>query len=246
MRNLKITIEYNGAHYSGWQKQSGQKTIQEEIENAFLTLTGEKVVVEGSGRTDKGVHALAQVASVSLNSKIPCKNLAYALNNLLPNDVRIKKVENAKDDFHARFSSKRKTYRYVAQVGGQISAIENELVGFYPYPVDEALTREAIKKFVGKHNFKAFCSANTQVTNFEREIFDFSLSRKGRKLVFEVTGNGFLYNMVRILVGTALDVGSKKLPLENIEKAFKTGERKLTGKTMPPNGLYLKKVQYEN
>lgn len=246
MRNLKLTIEYNGAHYCGWQKQKGKKTIQEEIENAIFSLTGEKVVVEGSGRTDKGVHALAQVASVSMQHIIPCKNLVYALNNLLPEDIRIKRAENAKDDFHARFSTKRKTYRYVAQVGGQVSAIENELVGFYPYEVDENLTKSAIEKFVGKHNFKAFCSANTQVTNFEREIYDFTISRKGRKFVFEVTGNGFLYNMVRILVGTALDVGSKKLPLENIDKAFENGGRKLTGKTMPPNGLYLKKVEYRN
>ncbi len=244
MRNLKLKIEYNGSDFFGWQKQENLRTVQGELEQAFLTLTNEKVSVEGSGRTDKGVHALGQVASVKIENKIPLKNLKRALNNLLPSDIRIAKVEAVEDDFHARFSAKRKTYRYVAKVGQSMGAIEHNTVGHYPYAVDFEKMKQASLLLIGKHNFKGFCSADTQVQNFEREIFDFTLSKRGNKIVFEVTGNGFLYNMVRILVGTILDLGRGKLTEEDIKKALKTGERKYAGITMPPQGLYLKKVEY--
>lgn len=245
MRNLKFTIEYNGGKFSGWQKQTGKRTVQDELEQAFLRATGEKVCFEGSGRTDKGVHALNQVASVQVKSPIPTKNIKQALNDQLPEDVKVKKVENVKEDFHARFSAKKKTYRYVVVIG-QKSAIENELVGNYPYNVDIKLMQQAGKLFVGKHNFKGFCSANTQVTNFEREIYDLTISQHGKRVIFEISGNGFLYNMVRIIVGTLLEIGSGRLPLENVKLALESGQRKYAGPTMQPNGLYLKKVVYEN
>ena len=245
MRNLKLKIEYNGSNFFGWQKQESLRTVQGELERAFLTLTNENVAVEGSGRTDKGVHALGQVASVKIENPIPLKNIKRALNNLLPSDIRIVKVEKAEEDFHARFSAKRKTYRYVAKVGQKVGAIEHNLVGHYPYEVDFEKMKRASLLLIGKHNFQGFCSADTQVQNFEREIFDFALSKKGNKIVFEVTGNGFLYNMVRILVGTLLDVGRGKLDDESVKKALSTGERKYSGVTMPPQGLYLKKVEYD-
>lgn len=246
MRNIKLTIEYNGSKFFGWQKQNGKRTIQGELEKAFLTLTGEEVSVEGSGRTDKGVHAIAQVASVCIQNKIPYKNLKYALNNLLPLDIRVKKVESANEDFHARFSCKQKTYQYIVKVTGDRSAIKSDLQGHYDFAVDEKKMQECKKLLIGKHNFRGFCSANTQVVNFEREIFDFKISKQRNIFKFEVTGNGFLYNMVRILVGTVLDVGSGKLSVESVMKALETGERKYSGKTMEPNGLYLKKVDYNN
>ncbi len=245
MKNVKLTIEYNGSRFSGWQKQENKRTVQGVIENAFSILTGQNLSVEASGRTDKGVHALAQVASVKFDCKIPLKKMKYALNNLLPNDVRVKKVEFTAEDFHARFSAKRKTYQYVVKVGGEPSAIDCDLVGFYQYIVDENKMSDCIKLLIGKHNFKGFCSANTQVTNFEREIFDITYQKKGKLFKFDVCGNGFLYNMVRIIVGTILDVGSGKITLENVKKALEFGDRSLAGKTMEPNGLYLKKVEYE-
>lgn len=244
MRNLKLTIEYNGSQFFGWQKQNGKRTVQGELETAIFSLTGEKVVVEGSGRTDRGVHALGQVATLKLENKMPVKNFKFALNNLLPDDVHIKKVEVCDDDFHARFSAKRKTYCYVVQVGGERSAIKHALMGFYPYEVDIEKIQNAIKLLIGKHNFKGFCSADTTVTNFEREIFDFRFSKKGRMCKFEVNGNGFLYNMVRILVGTLLDCGRGKITEKDIKTALETGDRSFAGKTMEPNGLYLKKVEY--
>ena len=240
-----LTIEYKGTVFCGWQKQSGKRTIQGELEDAFFNLTGEKVTVEGSGRTDKGVHAIAQVATVKLENKMPLKNLKYALNNMLPEAIFVKNVVQKSDDFHARFSTKRKTYKYVALVGGDRSALECDTCGFYAYDVDFEKVKSAAKLLVGKHNFKGFCSANTQVTNFEREIYDIKLSKAGRKITFEICGNGFLYNMVRIVVGTLLDVGSGRLDEKNISKALETGDRQLTGKTMPASGLYLKKVEYK-
>lgn len=244
MRNLKFTIEYNGAKFFGWQKQNGKRTVQGELERCFYELTKERVSFEGSGRTDKGVHALGQVASVVCENKIPLKNIKTALNNLLPSDVRIVKVENAEESFHARFSSKRKTYLYIVQVGGSRSALECDTIGFFPYDVDLQKMKEAGEMLVGKHNFKAFCSADTSVKNFEREIYSFNISKRGRKIKFEICGNGFLYNMVRIIVGTLLDIGRGKLDKNCIRDAFLTEKRSILGKTMEPNGLYLKKVEY--
>jgi len=244
MENFRLKIEYNGSAFFGWQKQEEKRTVQGELENAFFVLTGQEVSVEGSGRTDRGVHAFGQVASVKFENKIPLKNLKGALNNLLPPDVYVKKIERVDDEFHARFSAKRKTYRYVVQVGGERSAIEHDRVAYFSYKIDEEKIRLIANMLVGKHNFKAFASADTNVSSFEREIFDIKISKRGRKFVFDVTGNGFLYNMVRIIVGTLLDAGRGKISETDIQKAFETGERKYTGITMPACGLYLLQVEY--
>ena len=244
MRNLKLTIEYNGANFSGWQKQNGKRTVQQTLEDAFLSLTGEKVTVEGSGRTDKGVHALGQVASVQTENKMPLKNFKIALNDLLPADVVIKKVERAENNFHARFSAKKKTYKYLVQIGGDRDAISHDLVAYYPYQVDVQKMKETSKLLIGTHNFKGFCSAHTNVKNFDREIFDLKILKRGKMITFFVTGNGFLYNMVRIIVGTLLDVGRGKLSIEDVKKILATGNRQYAGKTMSANGLYLQKVDY--
>lgn len=244
MRNLKLTIEYNGANFSGWQKQNGKRTVQQTLEDAFLSLTGESVTVEGSGRTDKGVHALGQVASVQTENQMPLKNFKIALNDLLPADVTIKKVEKAEENFHARFSAKKKAYKYLVQIGGDRDAIKHDLVAFYPYQVELKRMQDTSKLLLGKHNFKGFCSAHTNVKNFEREIFDLKISKRGKIITFLVIGNGFLYNMVRIIVGTLLDVGRGKLSAENVKKALETGNRQYAGKTMSANGLYLQKVEY--
>lgn len=245
MKNLKFEIEYNGADFFGWQKQEGKRTVQGELERCFFELCKENVTFEGSGRTDRGVHALGQVASVKCENAIPLKNIKFALNNLLPDDIRIKKVEKVDDDFHARFSAKKKTYLYVVQVGGQRSAVLSKTIGFYPYEVDFEKMKNAAVQLVGKHNFKAFSSADTSVQNFEREVYMTKLSKRGRTIKFEITGNGFLYNMVRIIVGTLLDIGRGKLDEDCIKKAFKNLDRGTLGKTIEPNGLYLKSVKYQ-
>lgn len=245
MKNLKLTIEYNGSEFSGWQKQKGKRTVQQELETAFSLLTGEDVVVEGSGRTDKGVHAFGQVASCQIESTIPVNKIKMAINNLLPEDIKVTKVEKVDDDFHARFSAKEKTYEYYVQIGGDRCAISHNLLAHYPFDVDFDKVVSASKLLIGKHDFHGFCSSQATVTNFEREIFDISIKKKGKVLKFSITGNGFLYNMVRIIVGTLLDCGRGKLSEEDIKTALKTGERKYAGKTMPACGLYLKKVVYK-
>ena len=244
MRNLKLTISYNGHEFFGWQKQDGLRTIQGTLEQAFFTLTGENVEVEGSGRTDKGVHALSQVASVKTENTMPTKNFKRALNNLLPPDIRVLKVEEVSEDFHARFSAKKKIYRYVVKVGGDVDAISFSTLAHFDYEVDLNKMKCASKLLIGKHDFHAFCSSGTQVSDFVREIYDIKISKKGRIYTFDICGNGFLYNMVRIIVGTLLDVGRGKINEENIQKALKTGERKYAGTTMSPEGLFLKKVEY--
>ena len=247
MRNLKLTIEYNGANFSGWQKQNGKRTVQGELETAFAKLCPNEndIVVEGSGRTDSGVHALGQVASVKIENPIPTSKCKEVLNSLLPKDIRIKKVENAKDDFHARFSAKRKTYRYLVKLGEDVSAFEGDFVAVYPYKdVDIETMKSASKVLIGKHDFQAFCSADTSVTNFEREIFDIKIEQNKKMVVFEITGNGFLYNMVRIITGTLVEVGMEKIKAEQIPEIMESRDRKLAGRTLPAHGLCLIKVEY--
>lgn len=239
-----MTLEYNGAEFFGWQKQNGKRTVQGVLEESLQLVTNEKIIIEGSGRTDKGVHALGQVASFSLQCNIPLKNLKIALNDRLPSDIRVLKISEAPQDFHARFSAKRKTYKYVVQIKGRHSAIKHNLLSYYDYDVDLKIIEDASKLLIGKHNFKGFCSSETNVTNFEREIYDIEIKKRGKLLTFLITGNGFLYNMVRIIVGTLLEVGRKKLSLSDVSKALKTGDRKYSGLTMPASGLYLKKVEY--
>ncbi len=241
-RKILMIVEYNGANFYGWQKQKGKRTVQGELEEKISFLTKEDVTVEGSGRTDKGVHALNQVATVEIENKIPLKNFKTALNKLLSNDVAVKKVSLAKLDFHPRFSAKKKTYEYRLDISKTKNAINYQLITHYPYKINLERMKKASKLLIGKHNFKAFCSADTNVTNFEREIYDISIKKVGNILTFIVTGNGFLYNMVRIIVGTLLEID--KVGEEKILKAFESGNRNLLGKTMPPNGLYLKKVDY--
>ena len=241
-RKILMIVEYNGANFYGWQKQKGKRTVQGELEEKISFLTKEDVTVEGSGRTDKGVHALNQVATVEIENKIPLKNFKTALNKLLSDDVAVKKVSLAKLDFHPRFSAKKKTYEYRLDISKTKNAIDYQLITHYPYKINLERMKKASKLLIGKHNFKAFCSADTNVTNFEREIYDISIKKVGNILTFIVTGNGFLYNMVRIILGTLLEI--EKVGEENILKAFESGNRNLLGKTMPPNGLYLKKVDY--
>ena len=204
MRNLKLTIEYNGANFSGWQKQNGKRTVQGELETAFTKLCPNEndIVVEGSGRTDSGVHALGQVASVKIENPIPTSRCKEVLNSLLPKDIRIKKVENAKDDFHARFSAKKKTYRYLVKLGEDVSAFEGDFIAVYPYKdVDIETMKSASKVLIGKHDFQAFCSADTSVSNFEREIFDIKIEQNKKMPIF------FLPPLFRVLVRSRGVVG---------------------------------------
>ena len=244
MRRVLLKIEYDGREFYGWQKQEGKRTIQQEFENALFKLTGEKVEVFASGRTDRGVHALDQAVHFDLKEYIPAKNLPVAINNLLPNDISVKKAKYVGNDFNARFDIKTKTYVYKIYNGKIKRAILADRWAFVNYELDQEKMVEASKILLGKHDFKGFCSSDTKVTNFEREIYDITIRKRGKFLTFEVTGNGFLYNMVRIIVGTLVDVGRGNLSISDVKSALEKGDRSLAGRTMPPEGLYLAKTNY--
>lgn len=241
-RNIMMIVEYSGTNFFGWQKQTGKRTVQGELEEKISKMLNASCKVEGCGRTDRGVHAKNYVATVVIERNIPLTNFKNALNKLLSDDVVVKKMKEVPLDFHPRFSAKRKTYEYIVDVSKTRSAIKHNLVTHWTEQVDMERMVKAGQILVGEHNFKAFCSSHTNVTNFNRTIYEISVKKVGKFIKFEITGNGFLYNMVRIIVGTLLQID--KVKEENIVKALKSGDRSLLGKTMPPNGLYLKKVEY--
>ena len=244
MRRIKLTIEYDGSIYSGWQKQPDQKTIQGEIENAILRTIGEQVEIFGSGRTDAGVHAYNQTAHFDLNAPVPIKKIKDILNSALPLDISIKEAVEVDFNFHARFSIKKKTYLYKIYNGETKNSFLARRMAHVKKILDEKLMQDGAKLLIGKHDFHGFCSANTCATDFVREIFDIDVRREEDYIFISVCGSGFLYNMVRIIVGTLVDYALGKITLDDINYALKKGERAKAGQTMPACGLYLKETCY--
>lgn len=229
----------------GWQKQPDKLNIQGSIESAIKQITGEDVELNASGRTDAGVHALGQVANFKTESNLPIEKFPIAINTKLKRSIRIIKAEEVDERFHSRLSCKRKTYRYVINNSEFASAIYRNLETHIPQKLDIKKMQEAIKYFEGEHDFKAFKASGTSSkssvrTIYKAEVFDMPNNR----IYIELTGNGFLYNMVRIIAGTLVDVGLEKLKPEEIPNIIKEGKRDLAGKTLPPNGLYLLRVEY--
>lgn len=244
MRNVKLTIEYDGTNYCGWQKQNNEKTIQEEIEKAIYKAVGEVVEVIGSSRTDAGVHARKMVANFKTNATIPFDKFKYAINDKLPDDIAIIESEEVSEDFHARYDSKGKTYCYSIINRQQKPAIGRNYVYHFKWDLDIEKMREACKHFIGKHDFKAFRSLGSSVKTTERTIKELYIESEGEKINIFITADGFLYNMVRIIVGTLLKVGRGKIPVEDIEKIILLGDRKKAGPCVPAQGLILEKVYY--
>ena len=244
MRNIKLTIEYDGKDFNGWQKQPNKLNIQGTIEQAIKSITGEDVELNASGRTDAGVHALGQVANFKTNSQIPIDKMAIAINSRLKKSIVIKKAEEVDERFHSRLSCKRKKYRYVINNSPEGTAIYRYLETHIPQKLDVQKMQEAIKYFVGEHDFKAFKASGTSSKNSVRTIYDAKVEQKDDRIFIELTGNGFLYNMVRIIAGTLVDVGLGKIEPERIKEIIELGKREFAGKTLPPNGLYLLKVVY--
>ena len=244
MRNIKLTIEYDGKDFNGWQKQPNKLNIQGTIEQAIKSITGEDVELNASGRTDAGVHALGQVANFKTNSQIPIDKMAIAINSKLKKSIVIKKAEEVDERFHSRLSCKRKTYRYVINNSPEGTAIYRYLETHIPQKLDVQKMQEAIKYFIGEHDFKAFKASGTSSKNSVRTIYDAMIEQKDDRIFIELTGNGFLYNMVRIIAGTLVDVGLGKIEPERIKEIIGLGKREFAGKTLPPNGLYLLKVVY--
>ena len=249
MRNLKITLAYDGFDFNGWQVQPGLPTIQGLLQAALERLTGEKVLPQGSGRTDAGVHAFAQVASCAIESPIPADNLVVALNDALPPAIRVLRVDEAAPDFHARGSARAKTYRYRIHRGAVCPLFSARYVYHHPYPLDEAAMITVAHQVVGEHDFTSFAAVDPERGRDEpasnvRRIFFSGWERSGDELVYTVRGSGFLHHMVRNLVGTFILVGKGTLQVEDVKRVLEARTRSAAGATAPASGLYLVSVEY--
>ena len=237
-------IEYNGANYCGWQAQNNQRSVQGEFERTLEKLFSKKIEVFASGRTDAGVHALDQAVHFDLDAIVPCDRLKIALNDMLPKDIAIKKVRKVSDKFNVRYNIKKKTYLYRLQCGYEKNAIDGEKITHIKSMLSLEKMNEIKDIFLGQHNFKGYASAKAQVSDFVREIYDIKITQKKNIFEFRITGNGFLYNMVRIIVGSIVDFALDKRTKEELLLAFEKQERMFAGRTMPPQGLYLEKTYY--
>ena len=244
MRNIKLIIEYDGKGFNGWQKQPNKLNIQGEIERAIKEVTGEEVELNASGRTDAGVHAISQVANFKTQSNIDINKIPIALNAKLKKSIIIKKAEEVDLNFHARYNAKGKKYRYIINNSLVGSAIYRDLEYNFPIKLDVEKMKHAAKYFEGEHDFKAFRSSGTSNKNSVREIYKVEIKEENERIILEFTGNGFLYNMVRIMVGTLMDVGLGKIKPESIKDIIDSKERTKAGKTAPAQGLYLVEVYY--
>lgn len=244
MRNIKITIEYDGKDFNGWQKQPEKLNIQGEIERAIEIITKEKVNLIGSGRTDAGVNALNQIANFKIENDIPIEKIPYALNSQLKKSIRVKKAEVVDDRFNSRYNAKKKTYIYTINNSEQGTAIYRYMQYHYPIKLDENKMNEAAKYFIGEHDFKAFKASGTSSKSSVRTIYEAKVIREGELIKIILTGNGFLYNMVRIIAGTLVEVGEGKIKPEDVKNIIDSRDRKNAGRTLPPTGLCLYNVEY--
>ena len=244
MRNIKLIIEYDGTKFNGWQKQPNKPNIQGEIENAIEIITHEKCDLIASGRTDAGVNALGQVANFKTNSDIDIEKLPYALNSQLKKSIVIKSAEEVEERFHSRYSVHSKTYRYTINNSKQGTAIYRDMEYHFPLELDADKMNQAIQYFIGEHDFKAFKASGTSSKSSVRIIYDARVWRENDRVLIELTGNGFLYNMVRIISGTLVDVGVGKIEPKDVKQIIENKERSQAGKTLPAKGLCLIKVDY--
>ena len=249
MRNLKLVLAYDGTDFSGWQIQPEKGTIQGVLASAIGRVTGEKVLPQGSGRTDAGVHALGQVATFATQSPIPPDNLAVALNDILPPAIRVMEASEAPPEFHARKSARAKSYRYRMHRGDICPPFLARYVWHYPYPLDETAMQQAAGQVAGEHDFTSFAAVDPErgreeeVSNV-RQIFSSSWERQGDEFVYTVRGSGFLHHMVRNLVGTFLLVGKGTLRASDLARILEARSRSAAGATAPASGLCLVSVEY--
>jgi tRNA pseudouridine38-40 synthase len=257
MRNLKLKIEYDGTNYCGWQVQKSHqlKSIQEVIEKTLQRILQEKIKLIASGRTDAGVHALGQVANFRTNSKIALEKLQRALNGLLPPDIAIKNIEEVPLDFHSRFAAKSKTYRYSILNQPYPSVFLRKRAYLCPFALDINLMRGESRSLVGRHDFKAFCASRSTAISTVRSIKKIGIKRLScaplpakdrdcRLIVIDIEADGFLYNMVRSIVGTLVDIGRSRFKRGSLKKILLSKDRKHSGTTAPSCGLCLMEVKY--
>lgn len=243
MKNYKITIQYDGTRYNGWQRQGNTKnTLQERFESVLSKMAGHNVEVFASGRTDAGVHALAQVANFKCETPLSPDEIKGYLNHYLPEDVAVTEIEEKNERFHSRLSAKSKTYEYRIALS-KPDVFKRKYVFFSPGNVDVSAMKQAAEYLVGKHDFKGYSSTKTKKST-ERTIYSLDVSLDENLLTIRINGSGFLYNMVRILAGTLLSVGRGERSPESVCEVFATNNRALAGPTLPACGLTLVEVIY--
>lgn len=244
MRNLLVEISYDGSAYHGWQVQKNALTVQEVFQNAVERVFCSRYDVKGCSRTDSGVHANSYFVSFKTDKSIPADKVVMALNTYLPKDIAVLSCKEVSADFHARYSVASKEYVYKLFNGKIRNPFYNNYAYHYRYPVNTDYLNEQAKAFIGTHDFSGFCSAHSDVEDTVRTVKSFEVFRDGDMVYFAVEADGFLYNMVRIMVGTLIFVNEGKIKAGELKDIIESKDRKRAGKTAPPQGLYLNKVNY--
>ncbi len=244
MRNIKLFLSYDGTSYKGWQLQENGRTVQEEVEKAVRRVFKKKVRITGASRTDAGVHALSQVANFKVSSRIPIERIPVALNSVLPEDIFVLGAEEVGEDFNARFSAISKIYRYQIFNSKKRDPFRNNYYWRISYYLNVALMREEAKTLLGEHDFKCFQAKDKRERSSVREITALNVTNKKAIITIEIEANGFLYNMVRNIVGTLVDIGRGYLKKGSLKEILEGKDRKKAGPTAPPQGLFLIKIAY--
>lgn len=241
---VRLIVAYDGTNYHGWQLQPNGVTIESELNKVLSELLKEDIKVIGASRTDAGVHSLGNVAVFDTNTRMPAEKISYALNQRLPEDIVVQRSEEVDADFHPRHCDSRKTYEYRILNREFRDPTRRQNMYFYHYPLDIRKMQEAAMYLVGEHDFKSFCSIHAVVESTVREIFEVSVTQKGDMIVIRVTGSGFLYNMVRIIAGTLIQVGGGKMEPESVKDILKACNREAAGPTAPAHGLTMIGIEY--
>lgn len=242
---ILLTIAYDGTNYFGWQMQDNFVTVQEEIEKALSKLFNKAIEIRGASRTDRGVHALGQRGTFSVDTTIPMPNLPHALNNMLPRDIRIHKAQVVSQDFHPQYNAKNKTYRYKIYNAQFLDPVQNNYVWHIRSQLDLDKMQRAAQFIPGEHDFAAFCATGSSAKTTVRTVYDISVKKDFDNIIsIEINGNGFLYNMVRIIAGTLVYIGNGKLTVADMPVIIQSKDRTLGGITAPPQGLTLVEIKY--
>ena len=244
MPRIQLIVEYDGTRYAGWQRQENALAVQQVLEERLSALTKEKIVLHGASRTDAGVHARGQSAHFDTLSRIPPEKFSFAVNTMLPEDIRVRLSREVPETFHARFSTKGKRYLYQFQVSPHSSPLNRLTHAHVIYPLDEKIMQEEARDLVGTHDFAAFAASGSVVRDTVRTIYRADIVRNGEEIRLIIEGNGFLYNMVRIIAGTLVGVGNEKIERGAFARAIQSGNRLDLGVTAPAHGLTLMEVYY--
>lgn len=248
MTRYKAIIAYDGTHFNGFQKQPNGRTVQEEMEKTLKKMAnGKEIPVFGSGRTDAGVHAMGQVIHFDYPEERPLERMRFALDTQSSEDIAVKAVEIVSDDFHARYLVKEKTYQFRVDIGKPRSPFRRHYASYFPYPLDLSKIQRALPDLIGTHDFTSFCASGSSIEDKVRTIYEakMEVNEAGDELLFTFRGNGFLYKMIRILVGTLLKIGNGRLSEDSIPEIIAKKDRNAAGPTAHPEGLYLYEVVYD-